>query len=123
MRCLCVVVLLGSAAADDFREHLARLRQRAVDAKHERPRQPPPRQLRRAAKKPSAASHSSDASPRGEIHDCWAQRERDAYPPSSEALRSCCLMSDADRLRGALQHHVAGPSGFNRGFRCKPPDR
>ena len=27
MRCLCVVVLLGSAAADDFRKHLARLRQ------------------------------------------------------------------------------------------------
>ena len=25
MRCLCVVVLLGSAAADDFRKHLARL--------------------------------------------------------------------------------------------------
>ena len=41
----------------------------------------------------------SNASPRGEIHDCWAQRERDAYPPSSEALRSCCLMSDADRRR------------------------
>ena len=33
MRCLCVVVLLGSAAADDFRKHLARLRQRATDAK------------------------------------------------------------------------------------------
>ena len=104
MRCLCVVVLLGSAVADDFRKHLARLRQRATDAKHE-PRQPPPQQLRRVAKKPSAASparvkaHSSTASPRGEIHDCWAQRERDAYPPSSEALRSCCLMSDADRLR------------------------
>ena len=48
MRCLCVVVLLGSAAADDFRKHLARLRQRAIDAKHERPRQPPPQQLRRA---------------------------------------------------------------------------
>ena len=73
MRCLCVVVLLGSAAADDFREHLARLRQRAIDAKHER-QQPPPRQLRRAAKKPSAVSparvnaHSSTASPVSYTH-------------------------------------------------------
>ena len=57
----------------------------------------------------------SNASPRGEIHDCWAQRERDAYPPSSETLRSCCLPSDADRLRTREELKVR-PLHFPRSY-------
>ena len=57
----------------------------------------------------------SAASPRGEIHDCWAQREHDAYPPASEALRSCCLPSDADRLRTREELKVR-PLHFPRSY-------
>ena len=60
----------------------------------------------RADKAGQDEAHASTASPRGEIHDCWAQKERDAATrgvygsdKGAATLRPCCADANADRKR------------------------